>query len=231
MEFPARDLRQCMAQVPDPRGCKGRRHDFSAMLTAVVLATFCGAVGYKPIAQWLHGQSVDFWHFLGFTRRPPKYGAFRYLLMRVSVEPFEAAVSMWLEALTGQKLEPKARQAIAMDGKAMCGTRRAGEQAQMVIAAFDHQTRGVLRQLAVPANSNEITAARELLKRLVLANTVITADAAHCQQETCQQIVDSGGDYVITAKENQPELVKTIALEFAAKDAVFSPLHRGSTAV
>ena len=81
MSSPAGDLRQFLTQVPDPRGRKGTRHPLSAILTAVVCAVLSGANGYKPIAQWLHTQSVDFWHFLGFTRRPIRYGALRNLLL------------------------------------------------------------------------------------------------------------------------------------------------------
>ena len=49
MISPARDLRQYLTQVPDPRGCKGRRHPLSAILTAVICAVLSGANGYKPI--------------------------------------------------------------------------------------------------------------------------------------------------------------------------------------
>jgi hypothetical protein len=194
------------------------------MLTAVVLATFCNNHGYQSIAQWLHNQTVDFWHFLGFTRRPPKLGSLRYLLMRIPVEEFEAALNAWLASITGASVSPDARRAIAIDGKAQRGTDRVCERAQILIAAYDHQTGGVLKQQVVPSDSNEITAVRDLLKKLVLTNCIITADAAHCQQETCQQIVDSGGNYVVTAKDNQPTLVNAIASEFAAQDAAFSPL-------
>lgn len=74
-------------------------------------------------------------------------------------------------------------------------------------------------------DTNEQKTALELLRQLVLTGRVVTADALHCQQETCQQIVDSGGHYVLTAKDNQPTLVATISSEFAALDAAFSPLH------
>jgi predicted transposase YbfD/YdcC len=98
------------------------------------------------------------------------------------------------------------------------------QRAIMLISAFDHDTAHVLRQCAVPAETNEQKAGLHLLRQLVLTGRVVTADAAHCQQETCEQIVDSGGHYVITAKNNQPTLTSVISSEFAALDAAFSPL-------
>jgi hypothetical protein len=231
MSFPARDLRQYLAQVPDPRGRKGKRHPLSAILTAVICAVLSGANGYKPIAQWLHSQPVDFWHFLGFTRRPLKYGALRNLLMALSPVAFESALSAWLREIHGGDPPPEALQGFSIDGKALRGTRTLDQLALMLISAFDHQSACVLLQRAVPAETNEQKAALDLLKELVLKGRVITADALHCQQETCQQIVDSGGHYVITAKENQPTLVATISSEFAALDAAFSPLPSQATTV
>jgi hypothetical protein len=230
MSSPAGDLRRFLAQVPDPRGRKGKRHPLSAILTAVVCAVLSGANGYKPIAQWLHTQSVDFWHFLGFTRRPIQYGALRNLLMTLAPETVEGALAAWLREVHGRDPAPEALQGVSIDGKALRGTQTLDQRALMLIAAYDHETACVLRQQAVPQDTNEQKAALDLLKQLVLTGRVITADAAHCQQETCQRIVDSGGDYVITVKDNQPTLQAMISSEFAALDAAFSPLPSSTTA-
>ena len=230
MLYPARDLRQYLAQVPDPRGRKGTRHPLSAILTAVICAVLSGANGYKPIAQWLHTQTVDFWHFLGFTRTPIKYGALRNLLMGISTEAFEAALAEWLREVHGGDLPPESLEGVSIDGKVLRGTLALDQCALMLISAYDHKTASVLRQQAVPNDTNEQKAALELLKKLVLTGRVVTADAAHCQQETCEQIVDSGGHYVLTAKDNQPTLVAIISSEFAASDAAFSPLPSPATA-
>ena len=231
MPGPARDLRLYLAQVPDPRGRKGRRHPLPAILTAVICAVLSGANGYKPIAQWLHKQTVDFWHFLGFTRRPLKYGALRNLLMDLSPETFEAALMQWLRAVHGGDPPPEALQGISIDGKALRGTRTLDQMALMLISAFDHESACVLLQHAVPAETNEQKAALDLLKQMVLTGRVVTADAAHCDPETGEQIVNSGGHYVITAKDNQPTLVAAISCEFAALDAAFSPLPTQTTSV
>jgi hypothetical protein len=229
MISPAGDLRHFMSQVPDPRGRKGKRHRLSAILTAVICAVLSGANGYKPIAQWLHAQSVDFWHFLGFTRTPLKYGALRNLLMSLDPRAFEDAILAWLRQVHGTAPVADELRGVALDGKALCGTKTLDQRALMLIAAFDHDTASVIRQHAVPSDTNELKAARELLKQLVLTGRVITADAMHCQQETCQQILDSGGDYLVTVKDNQASLHRALSQEFTAQNAVFSPLPTAAT--
>jgi hypothetical protein len=229
MISPAGDLRHFLAQVPDPRGRKGTRHPLSAILTAVICAVLSGANGYKPIAQWLHMQPVDFWHFLGFTRRPLKYGALRNLLMALDPRAFEDAILAWLEQTHGTAPAAEELRGVAIDGKALCGAKTLDQRALMLIAAFDHDTACVIRQHAVPAGTNELRAARDLLRQLVLTGRVVTADALHCQQATCQQIIDSGGHYLVTVKDNQSTLHRAIAQEFAAENAAFSPLPTAAT--
>ena len=68
-----------------------------------------------------------------------------------------------------------------------------------------------------------------MLKDLVLTGRVVVGDAMFCQRDLCEQVLDSGGDYLIAVKENQPTLLREIELEFTADPAVFSPL-RSATA-
>jgi predicted transposase YbfD/YdcC len=41
---------------------------------------------------------------------------------------------------------------------------------------------------------------------------IITADAMHCQRETCAKVIELGGDYVFGLKENQAQLHDDIEL-------------------
>ena len=80
--------------------------------------------------------------------------------------------------------------------------------------------------LLVQAASNEIPAARHLLSKMDLAQKTTLADALHTQTETVQQILfEGGGDYVLTVKNNQKALVKTLATLLTRR--AFSPsAHR-----
>lgn len=150
---------------------------------------------------------------------------YRNLLKSLPAEALEAVIGRWMQSLV---LDPPSDslQGTALDGKTLCGTLADGtldKHARSVhlLSLFDHQLGGVLRQLAMPPDTNEHKAALKLLKQIVLRGRVITADAIFCQRDLCQQIVDDGGDYLIAVKDNQPELKAAIEAEFQPG---FSPL-------
>lgn len=217
---PAGSLLAFLAQTPDPRGRQGRRHVLGAMLASIVCALLQGARGYAAIAEWLHDQDVETWHALGFTRRPPKKGAFRNLLMAIPPEQFEAVVRAWMAHCLGTADVPGELQPAAMDGKSLCGTLRQHAPIVHLLSMLDHQTGCTLSQTRVDAKTNEAKAALALLQSLVLKGRVITADAMFCQREICQTILKGGGHYLIVVKDNQPSLQEAIAAEF---QAAFSP--------
>ena len=220
---PAGNLLAYLAQVPDPRGRQGRRHPLAAMLAAVVCAMLCGARGYSAIVQWLHALPVPWWHRLGFTRRPPQDHAFRDLLAAISPAAFEAVVRAWVSAALGEAIPEDELRAIALDGKTLRGTLTPHQRAVHLLSLFDQRMGCVLSQQRVEEKTNEHKAALELLKTIVLKDCVVTGDAIFCQREICQQIIDSGGDYFVVVKDNQPSLQETIAAEFRA---AFSPGKR-----
>lgn len=221
----AEDLLTRLSQVPDPRGRKGRRFTLTAMLAATVCGLLCGIRGYETLVEWLHDLPVDFWHALGFTRKPPRKDAFRTLLMRLDPERLQSVLSEWIEHDLGLALGENTLQAVSFDGKSLCGTLRPYARAVHLLAAVDHTSGCVLSQCRVSEKTNEHKAALELLKTLVLKGRLIVGDALFCQRDLCQAILEAEGDYLFPVKENQPDLRREIHVELTAPDAVFSPLH------
>lgn len=196
------------------------------MLAAVIAAMLCGARSYSGITQWIHSLDLEFWHALGFTRIPPKLGAFRKLLMKLPVEALEAAVASWVDQLLPGQVAEADLQAVALDGKSVCGALNEFGRVLHLLSLLDQATGYTLRQLEVDGKTNEHKTAMKLLKSLVLKGKVITGDAIFCQRDLCQQIVDQGGHYLFAVKDNQPELKAAIEAEF---QPAFSPLHREET--
>lgn len=213
MDFaPAGSLLARMEQVPDPRGAHGRRHSLKAMLATVVCAVLCGARGYEAIAQWIHAQFPEVWYLLGYHRRPPTGGAFRYLLSKLDPQALEQVLRDWIVEQAG--IATQELDALAIDGKTLCSTLAEHGRSIQLLSLFDHRTGCILSQMQVPTHTNEAQAALSLLKSLVLKGRVVTGDAMFADPEICRAIIDSGGDYLIVIKDNQQELKETIAGDF-----------------
>jgi predicted transposase YbfD/YdcC len=58
----------------------------------------------------------------------------------------------------------------------------------------------------------EIVAFRELVGLLDVAETVVVADALHCNKKSAKAVLDAKADYLLVVKDNQPTLRENIAL-------------------
>jgi hypothetical protein len=220
----AGNLLTLLSQIPDPRGRRGCRHPLAATLTAIVCAVLTGARGYRAIAHWVRSQSPTVWQWLGFHRKPPCANTFRNVLLALNPEVLEAVLRQWMAAIV-QLPSPDAVQSVAIDGKTLCNTLTAHERNVHLLSLLDQATGGVLSQQQVPPTTNEAKTAADLLKTIVLKGRLVTGDAMFCQRELCEEIVDSGGDYLFVVKDNQPELKAAVAADFQPG---FSPRHRTS---
>jgi hypothetical protein len=115
---------------------------------------------------------------------PPDEATIRRVLEAVDADRLDAAVGSWLDArlhAAGQAAGHgrRRRRAVAVDGKAVRGTRHAGADGQPVhlLAALDQRCGVVLGQVRVGGRTNEITRFAPLLEPLDPAGCVITADA------------------------------------------------------
>lgn len=180
-----------------------------------------GLRGCEAIAQWIRKQDPKVWHTLGFRRKPPCANMYRNLLQRIEPERLETAIQAWIEPLIPAPGPDEPPHPVALDGKTLCGTLDSHQRSIHLLVLFDQRTGGVLRQLAMPSDTNEHKAALTLLKTIAIRGRVITGDAIFCQRDLCQQVIDDGGDYFLRVKDNQPELKAALEAEFQPG---FSPL-------
>jgi predicted transposase YbfD/YdcC len=86
-------------------------------------------------------------------------------------------------------------------------------------SAWASRQRLVLGQQATEEKSNEITAIPLLLERLHLKGAIVTIDAMSTQIDIAQNILDGGGDYCLSLKENRPLLHDEVVRFFADPEA------------
>lgn len=221
----AGDLLTRLAQVPDPRGRKGRRHPLSAMLAAVVSGLLSGVSGYDELVEWLHDLPVDFWHRLGFTRWPPKRDCFRDLFLKLDPDALDRVLRDWISDCFPHATD-ELLAVLSIDGKTLRGSARAQQTGVHLLALVAHGSRVVVAQSRVEEKTNEHKGALALLTDILVKDTVIVGDAAFCQRDLCEQILAAKGDYVLAVKANQPTLYREIAQEFTAADAARSSYNR-----
>src|SRR5207245_7217660 len=118
---------------------------------------------------------------------------------------------------------------IAIDGKTLCGSASSKLGPLHLVSAWATQAKLTLGEVAVDGKSNEITAIPQLLELLDLKGALVTIDAMGCQKDIAQQIVEAGGDYVLTVKSNQEALLQDLQDAFAnALETDFAGLDHDS---
>jgi len=204
----SRYLLDLLAQVPDPRGKRGRRHPLAGLLAVGVAAVIAGSRSFAAIGQWAADAGPEALAVLGAARGAAEESTFRRAFALVSADVLDLVLGAWLHTRAARA---GGRLVIAIDGKAVRGARNKEGKAPHLVAALAHGIGAVLGQVAVDAKSNEIPAVRDLLKAFVsLASAVITIDAMHTQGDTAQVILGRGADYLMTVKGNMPTLHKQL---------------------
>lgn len=200
-------LLAALADLPDPRARRGVRHRLTVVVTAAVCAVVAGYRSYTAIAEWIADVPAATALALGIAPdRRPSEAMIRRLLQAVNPDLLTAAVSGWL-ATRSTATAPAQRQAIAVDGKTLRGSRTIDTSARHVLAACDQATGVVLASTDVDGKTNEITRFTPLLDQISdLRDTVITADALHCQRDHVTYLAERGAHWILTVKANQPHL-------------------------
>lgn len=97
---------------------------------------------------------------------------------------------------------------LAIDGKKLKGTspQSRGNQGLYLLNAWVCENRVCVGQAKVEDKSNEIKAIPELLTQLDIEGAVVSIDAIGCQKTRAEQIINQGGEYLLSVKGNQKEL-------------------------
>src|SRR6201988_3021472 len=208
-----------LAQVPDPRKRRGRRHPLAGLLAVGIAAVIAGSRSFAAIGQWAADAGPEVLAGLGAARGPAAESTFRRAFALVSADVLHRVLGAWLHT---RAVRAGGRLVIAIDGKTVRGAKSKEGKAPHLVAALAHGIGAVLGQVAVEEKSNEIPAVRELLKAFAdVAGAVFTIDAMPTQGDTAKGILARRADYVMTVKANMPTLYQQLRkLPWAAIPAV-----------
>src|ERR1039458_2519649 len=214
------------AELRDPRVERTREHLLEEILLLAIAAVLSGAGSWNEIEGY--GKAKLAW-FKGFLHLPggiPSHDTFNRVISALDPAEMEKGFAHWVVSIA----QLTSGEVVAIDGKALCGTREAGKETLVhMVSAWASANNLVLAQRRVDDKSNEITAIPKLLDALELSRTVVTIDAMGCQRAIAEKIVDKGADYILAVKENQGHLLEEIkdSFQMLAADAVAEEIDCG----
>ena len=218
-----------LKQVPEYRTRVGS-YPLWSLLAIYLLAVLCGAPrGSKDLAKFARKLSQAQRRALGIRLRHGRYPA-----------PSQSTLWRLLEEIDGAQLQnsllqiqerlrgptPK-NELIVLDGKEP--NHGSGHS---VLSAICVPSQYYLASAMVDTKTNEIPVAQKLFPDLDLKDRFVSLDALHTQTQTGRDIVlDGGGDYLLTVKDNQLKLHQNIQKLLPAPQADFPPLETDAHAV
>ena len=202
------DLWEVFSVVPDHRRAEGKRYPLAGLLMIALAAMLAGRSDQLGIVRWGRKLSREALAELGILRgRVPAPSVWSELFRALDVGALERLLGAWVKGAG-------AAGHVAIDGKRLRGSAVGDVPGVHLLAAFSERLQGVIGQLRVAPEANEITAALTLLKTLPIEGAIISGDAIFAQTDLCRLIIERGGDYFFTVKSNQPTLEADIALAF-----------------
>ncbi len=192
----------CFAEVVDPRQ-DNARHDLHELLMIALCTLLSGGEDCSDMALFGEIKAPYLRQFLRLRHGTPSHDTFSRVFRLLDPKAFETCFTRFMQRFT-----ETLRGVVAVDGKTLRRSfdRAAGKSPLHMVHAWSAEQRLLLGQLAVDGKSNEITAVPKLLELLSLKGCIVTADALNCQRVIAAQVVEQGGDYVLTLKGNQGSL-------------------------
>ena len=211
--FDGNSLYARFQHLGDPRKAHGKRYSLTTLLVIIFLAKLCGKDTPMEIADWAKNHAEELARLLKLKRTwMPHHNTIRRVFQNILEETeFERMAREY-----SQQEQVGAGEVLAMDGKALRGTRIAGQEgSDYVLSVYNVSQQQVVAQAAVDSKENEIVAAPRALQKVPLTGKVVTGDALHTQRSISEQIVGRGGHYLWPVKGNQPRLYEDIERLFA----------------
>jgi predicted transposase YbfD/YdcC len=194
------------ADLRDPRRQHGQRHRLLDVIVIALCAVIAGSDTWQEVETFAQRRRDWLGRFLSLDNGVPCHDTFERVFDRLDPLALQRCLLCWLAALCdhhGLKVGH-----VAIDGKTArhSGSPARGIKALHLVSAWATEHSLTLGQVATEEKSNEITAIPQLLELLDLEGALVTIDAMGTQKAIAARIIEEGGDYILTAKDNQEHL-------------------------
>lgn len=216
------DISAALAQInriEDPRQAAKVEYPLQHLLLFALAATLGGFDAFELMALWstTHGQWLIDHLGLAPLARMPSHDTFRHLFMLLEPEQTER----FMRSVTAAKAGSLEERLVLMDGKALCGTwgpKADKDAALKVLNAYLPDVRLTLGTHAVGAATNESAQLPAFIRSLQLKGSTVCIDAAGTYKEVAAAISGQKAQYILTLKENQPNLHAQVECFFQQAD-------------
>ena len=206
MSQPHGTIKKHFRKLKDPRVKRRNRHLLLDIIVMAICGVICGCNDWQQVETFARTRHDWLKRFLRLPNGVPAHDTFERVFDRLDPQAFQACFREWMQTLH----EALGLSQIAIDGKTLRGSATGSLKALHLVSAWATANSLSLGQIAVAEKSNEITAIPKLLELLDLNGALVTIDAMGCQKDIAAKIVERGGDYVLTVKDNQPQLLEDI---------------------
>lgn len=125
MTVQCRSLIEVLAEIPDFRHSRGKRHPLQAILALACAALLCGYRSYSAIAEWGRNYGQTLVQALGFTHPTlPCAATLHTIFCHLDRDLLEAQLGAWAESILAATPAPAGEtEGMALDGKTLRGSR------------------------------------------------------------------------------------------------------------
>src|SRR3990167_3688983 len=204
---------QYFENLQDPRSPRNQKHPFMTLIGTSLLASLAGIDSFSGFADFTESHFEELEKWFKFPSGTPSHDTYQRFWDALNPQEFYQSFSEFtniLATVTGTYIN--------VDGKTIKNSGH--EKALPIVSAWCQANQLTLAQAKVDSKSNEITALPKLFNLLDLKERIITIDAMGTQRNVCNQIVEQGGDYVISLKGNQGTLHDDVKSYFQDKDLI-----------
>ena len=199
----------------DERDIERCDHLIQEVLFIAVVAVLCGSESYRDMETFAKTQTEWLRQFIKLEHGTPSHDTFLRVLECLKPGCLDEAVRDMLQQLN---LHNKGNH-IAIDGKVLRGCYNTkGLSLLRTVSAWDTENGISLAQVATKNDEGkdvgEFHAIPKLIDMLNIKGKTVTIDAGGAYVEIAGAVINGGGNYAITLKENQPTLHKEAVKSF-----------------
>jgi hypothetical protein len=168
------DIRTELAQIPDPRIDRCKKHNLVDILLLYIIAVLCGVENVEDIV--FFGETREDWlrKYLALPNGIPSADTILPVLGRIDYRKFQDCFLSCTRGYLREQVKPGS--VIAVDGKTVRGSESEERKAIPIVSAWADQMGLALGQVQTEVKSNEITAIPVLLEALDISGCIVTGN-------------------------------------------------------